>query len=215
MASIPLEPRVLSNQRLHWNRLDALSRVLSHALVILIFIVGVFFAHELGHALAAQFFGARVVMFNVLGMQWFPRLEWMPHLGFGGYVYWFAPVSLTNHRLIMMAGSNFTLLLAIGAALALNMLHLRGLLRTALAVMSFYFLDSVIHVLPIVGLIPPGWNSRFTRTFSEAYFAALGLGISSQVYLATIFILAALILVMFARGLVRSRGQATNDTSFA
>ena len=214
MASTTYEPRVLPNQ-LSNARLAAFARLVPHALVMIIFMVGIFFAHELGHALAAQFFGARVVMFNVLGMQWFPQLEWMPHLGFGGYVYWFAPVSLTNHRLIMMAGSNFTMLLAIGAALALNVSSVRGLLRTTLAVMSFYFFDSVVHVLPIIGLIPPGWNSRFTRTFSEAYFAALGLGIPSQVYLAAIFILTALILVLLVRGLVRSRSQATPDKSFA
>lgn len=214
MASTTYEPRVLPNQ-LSSARLVAFARIVPHALVMIIFMVGIFFAHELGHALAAQFFGARVVMFNVLGMQWFPQLEWMPHLGFGGYVYWFAPVSLTNHRLIMMAGSNFTLLLSVGAALALNVSSARGLLRTALAVMSFYFFDSVVHVLPIIGLIPPGWNSRFTRTFSEAYFAALGLGIPSQVYLAAIFILTVLILVLLVRGLVRSRSQATHDKSFA
>jgi hypothetical protein len=40
-----------------------------HALVILVFVVGAFFAHEFGHALVAQFFGARSVTFHGLGMQ--------------------------------------------------------------------------------------------------------------------------------------------------
>lgn len=208
MASIPLEPRVLANQRLHWNRLETLWQILPHALVILIFSVGAFFAHELGHALVAQFFGARVVMFNVLGMQWYPKLEWMPQFGFGGYVYWFAPVNLTNHRLIMLSGSTTMLLVSIAAVSALSLLPLRAWTRTACIVMSLYFLDGLFKILPVLGWMPLGWNSRFTRSFSEAYFAAVGLGISREMYIAAIFVSSALILILLARALTRSRTTA-------
>ncbi len=204
VSSTTVTPRITLPPKLaRLNFIAPLGRILPHLLVILLVAVGMFFAHELGHAIVAQFFGARVVMFNVLGMQWFPQLEWMPQLGFGGYVYWFAPVSLTNHRLIVMAGSTFTLLLSVGAVMALNVLPIRGIARTALAVMALYFLDSLVKILPVLGWIPLGWNSRFTRSFSEAYFAAVGLGIPSQIYLAAIVLLSILNTIFLIRALRR------------
>lgn len=104
--------------------------------------VGIFFAHELGHALVALALGARIVAFNVLGIQWYPILAWIPQNGFGGYVVWYASPNLIVHRLIVMAGSMSTLLIALGAALALHRFAMRGLARTALIAFSFYFLVS-------------------------------------------------------------------------
>lgn len=201
MASTTFEPRVIGNQFVRAPRLAAFGQLVPHISVIVIMVIAALFAHELGHALVAQFFGARIVMFNVLGMQWYPKLEWMPHLGFGGYVYWFAPVNLTNHRLIVMAGSNFTMLIAVGAVITLNVTRVRGVTRTALAIMSLYFLDSLVHALPVLGILPLSWNTRFTRTFSEAYFAAIGLGMTREIYLGAIFALSALITIFLVRAL--------------
>jgi hypothetical protein len=187
MSSITLPSPQVKRGWLAFPKASAWSRGILYGIVSVIVVLGAFFAHELGHAIVAQIFGARIVMFNVLGMQWYPKLEWMPQLGFGGYVYWFAPVSQTNHRLIVMAGSTLTLFLSVIAVIGLNLFLVRGVVRFALAVVSLYFLDSLIKILPIVGLVPPGWNSRFTRSFSEAYFAAVGLGIPSQVYIGAIF----------------------------
>jgi hypothetical protein len=179
----------------------ALSRRLPNIGLGILLVFGAFFAHESGHAIAATLFGARVVMFNVLGMQWFPTLEWMPQLGFGGYVYWWAPPVRLTHWLIVMAGSNFTMLLAFGSVLWLNVFQPRGLARTALAVVSFYFLDSLIHIIPVLGLWRLGWNFRFARSFTEAHTAAVNMGIPSQVYVGAVFIASALILVLLIRGL--------------
>lgn len=201
MAWTIVEPRVLANQRWRAPHLAAFRRLSLHTFIIALCVVGALFAHEVGHALVAQLFGARIVLFNVLGIQWYPKLEWMPQFGFGGYVYWFAPVNLTNHRLIMMAGSNFTLLLAICAVAALNVRRVRGVWRTALAVVSLYFLDGVIHALPATGILPLAWSSRFTRSFSEAYFAAVGLGIPGPVYLGALLALGILILILLGRAL--------------
>lgn len=184
-----------------------MSRLLPHLAVSMSLVIGIFFAHESGHAIAATIFGARVVMFNVLGMQWFPSLEWMPELGFGGYVYWWAPPARETHWLIVMAGSNLTMLLAITAVLALNLFQPRGAARTALAVLSLYFLDSLIHVIPVLGLWRLGWNFRFTRSFSEAHTAAVNMGIPGEVYVSAVFVASTLILILLVRGLrAGSRG---------
>lgn len=187
MASIPLHSTRAARPFL-FSRAIPWRVAIEYAAVIVLFTMGAFFAHEFGHALVAQIFGARVVMFNVLGMQWYPTLEWMPQLGFGGYVYWWAPPDRTTHSLIVMAGSNFTILLALGAAVALNVFRPRGSVRVALGVMSFYFLDSLIKIFPVLGIIPRGWNYRFTRTFSEAYYAAVNLGFPSEIYIGAILV---------------------------
>ncbi len=201
MAFITLEPRVLLKQRVRAPRLGAPTRFLLHTLAVFAAVLGAFFAHEFGHALVAQLVGARVVMIHVLGFQWYPRVEWMPQIGFGGYVYWWAPVNLAIHRVIMMSGSTATLLLSLAAALVLNVVPLRGVTRTACIVVALYFLDSLIKIAPILGWIPTGWNSRFTATFSEAYFAARALGVSHELYVGTILIvsLAALLLITRAQ----------------
>lgn len=191
-AELPREPARL-------NLLFVCTRVTPHLLVALGVVIAACFAHELGHALAAQFFGARIVMFNVLGMQWIPKIEWMPQFGYGGYVYWFAPVNLTNHRLILMAGSTFTLLLALGAVATLNLFPHRGFTRTALIVMSLYFIDSLVKIFPALGWVPFGWSSRFTRSFSEAYFAAVALGIPNFVYIGGVVLLSVLITFFLVR----------------
>lgn len=206
MTSTIFEPHAISNKRLFPAPANTIWRMLPHGLVIVGCVLGVFFAHEIGHALVAHVFGARIVMFNVLGMQWYPKLEWVPELGLGGYVYWFAPVNgddfyRTNHRLIMMAGSNFTLLLAVGAVTTLYVTRLRGVWRTALAAIALYFLDSLLHALPATGLLPFGWSVRFTRSFSEAYFAAVGLGIPAQVYLGALVVVSILIPLLLWRAL--------------
>lgn len=185
------------------NLSKGLARATPHLIIALVVVVGALFAHELGHALVAQFFGARVVLFNVLGVQWFPTLEWMPQFGYGGYVYWFAPVNLTNHRLILMAGSTTTLFMSMLAVAALTTLRPRGLLRTAFAVMALYYLDSALRILPAVGFMPPGWSSRFTRTFSEAYFATIAFGIPSQLYIGAILLLSLLSTLLVVRALRR------------
>jgi hypothetical protein len=210
VATTLLQPRVAGSDTLKLRRLRVLALSFPHVLVAVALVTGALFAHELGHALAATLFGARVVMFNVLGMQWYPIMEWMPQLGFGGYVYWWAAPARTSHWLIVMAGSNFTMLLAITAVLALTLTRPRGLARTSLAVISLYFLDSMIHALPVLGVWRPAWNFRFSRSFSEAHTAAVNLGIPSQVYLAVVFILSAFILVLlfralFPRAFVRKR----------
>lgn len=200
MTSTTMEPRSTAKSS-GWTRAVEWRRIAVHAVVIFMSVVGLFFAHEIGHFLAALFFGARILMFNVLGMQWYPHPEWMPQLGFGGYVSWLAPLNSTNHRFILMAGSNFTMLLSITAVMILSTVRVRGLCRTALAVISLYSFDSVLHALPAVGVVPPGWSARFTVSFSEAYFAAVGLGMPGPVYLGAVIFLSILACVLLGRAL--------------
>ncbi len=175
----------------------------AHAIVIAGVAIGAFFAHELGHALVAQLLGARIAMFNVLGMQWYPRLEWMPEIGYGGYVYWFAPADRTIHWLIVLAGSTSTLLIACTAVIGLTLLPVRGLARTALAVLSLYFLDGFVHLLPVLGLNWLGNNSRFIKSFAEAYTAAVALGIPGAAYISFVLLTSALIVLLLARALFK------------
>lgn len=201
-------------------RLDVLPRALARAIaralvqivVIVLIALGISIAHEMGHALVATLFGARVVMFNVFGMQWYPTLEWMPELGFGGYVYWWAPPDRNLHWVIVMAGSNFTLLLALVSALSLNLISPRGLARTALVVMSLYALDSLAKIVVVLRLFPLGWNVRFTRSFSEAYYAALGLGITGEIYISIVVLLSVIIAWLLVRALRNPPPLAARDT---
>ena len=74
---------------------------------------------------------------------------------------------------------------------------------TALGVVSLYFLDSIIHLIPVLGRpsnVAPPW----VRSFSETYYALLDLGVPSDRYIAVVFILSAVILFMLVRGLRRA-----------
>lgn len=170
-------------------------RIAMHAFVILLCLVGLFFAHEFSHALAALALGGRILSLNVLGVQWIPALELRTEFGFGGYTAWLIPFNSVSTRLIVVAGSTGTLLIAMSAALALNLFRPRGLGRTALVALSLYFADSVIHILPVLGKTSnaaPPW----VRSFAEAHYALLDLGIRSEIYLTFVFASALLILAL-------------------
>jgi hypothetical protein len=179
-----------------------LKQWLAHAIVAIICGVGIFFAHELGHALTALLLGGSVQVFNVLGIQWYPKLLWMPQLGLGGFVIWTNPYNPVVPNLIIAAGSTSTLLLALCAALLGNVTRARGVARTACLTLSLYFLDSVIHLIPVLG-VTYYWATTRVRGFSEAYFAFADLGIPGPFYSAFVFIVTLVILLLDARALTR------------
>jgi hypothetical protein len=173
-----------------------------HSIVAMICGVGIFFAHELGHASAALLLGGNVQVFNVLGIQWYPKLLWMPQLGLGGFVIWTNPYNPVIPNLIIVAGSTGTLLLALGAALMGNVTRARGVARTACLTFSLYFLDSVIHLIPVLG-VTYYWATTRVRGFSEAYFAFADLGVPGPLYSAVVFSVTLVILLLDARALTR------------
>lgn len=206
MASISIRQDIsFQNRPIQQDRINA-AHLLPHLLVILSLTVFAFFAHELGHAIVAQLLGARVTMIHVLGFEWYPKIMWMPQVGFGGYVYWVEPftISLAMDKFILAAGSTTTLLVSIVAVLTLTFLPLRGLTRTAFFVLACYFLDSLVHLAPILGLVPPGWSTRFTGSFAEAYFAALEIGFSREMYIGMILLLSAFISILLVRVLLHT-----------
>jgi hypothetical protein len=179
-------------------------RCFAHAVLFAVCIVGMCFAHELSHAAAALGFGGRVLAINVLGAMWYPRFELTPEFGYGGYVAWQIPPSSLLTHLIVAAGSTGTLLIALSAALLLRGFHPRGTARTALTALSFYFADSIIHIIPVWGQTSnaaPPW----VRSFAEAHYALLDLGVRSEVYLAFVLTSTLLILILFVRSLPFAR----------
>jgi len=203
-VAFTVTPRAeLAAQAARLNLLTALARATPHLLVALVVVVGAFFAHEFGHALTALAFGGRILSLNVLGVQWIPAIQLKPEFGFGGYTAWLIPFNSVLTRVIVVAGSTATLLIAMSAALALNLFRPRGLGRTALIALSFYFADSVIHILPVLGKTSnaaPPW----VRSFAEAHYALLDLGVPSEFYLAFVFVCSALCLALLARALRHS-----------
>ena len=164
-----------------------------------------FFLHEVGHASMALVLGKQVTLFNVLGILWYPYLAWQPQMGFGGFVTLVGAPDLVQARLVLLAGSTFTLLIALAAALTLNLWAGRGYRRTALVAGSFYFLDSVIHLWPVAGLPLPPHNFRFVLSFSEAYYAAVDLGIPSALYISVVGMTSVTILLLLIRSARRMK----------
>jgi hypothetical protein len=175
-----------------------------------VFVVGVF-AHEAGHALAALALGARITSFNVLGIQWFPALAWRPQLGFLGWVAWFGSLSPAENRLVLVAGSLTTLLLAVAAAYSLHRFRPQGLARWTAIMFSLYWLDGVVHLLPIFGVRAPLTTPRTMRSFAEAYFAVTELGLPGPLYIAFVALMAGLCCTLLVRSLRLSSLGQTHD----
>ncbi len=167
-------------------------------------VVASFFAHEASHALAALALGGRILSMNVLGIQWIPSIQLATDFGFGGYTTWLIPFNAVSTRLIVAAGSTGTLAIALLAAVSLNLFRARGITRTALIALSFYFADSIIHLIPVLGTTSnaaPPW----VRSFAEAHYALLDLGVKSQVYFIFVFASTLIILALLIRSLYHSR----------
>ncbi|HZQ09051.1 MAG TPA: hypothetical protein VFD70_20910 [Anaerolineae bacterium] len=179
-------------------------RWFAHALLVLICIIAIFFLHELSHAAVVLAFGGRVIAINVLGIQWFPFFRYTPQYGYGGYVAWLIPPDSLRTHLIVVAGSTGTLLIAFCAAISLNAFRPRGLIRTALIALSFYIADSLFHIIPVLH-IPSNAAPPWVRSFSEAYFALVDLGVPGQDYVLLVFLSTAVILGLLALALIRTR----------
>lgn len=181
-------------------------RWLAHSAVLALCIVGIFFAHEFSHAVTALAFGGRILSMNILGVQWIPSIQLATDFGFGGYTTWLIAFNSVTTRIIVVAGSTGTLLIAMLAALALNVFRVRGLMTTALAALSLYCTDSIVHIIPVLGRTSnsaPPW----VRSFSEAYYALLDLGVPGIVYIGTVLVVTVAILALLARGVLRARGM--------
>jgi len=177
---------------------------LAHALIVVVCFIAIFFLHELSHAAIVLAFGGRVIAINVLGVQWFPFFRYTPQYGYGGYVAWLiAPDSLRTH-LIVVAGSMGTLLIAFCASISLNTFRPRGLIRTALIAFSFYIADSLFHIVPVLH-VPSNAAPPWVRSFSEAYFALVDLGVPGQYYIVLVFLSTAVILGLLVLSLIRTR----------
>jgi hypothetical protein len=175
---------------------------LAHGIVVLLGLTAIFFIHEMNHAALAILLGGRVLSFNVLGAQWFPRFIWMPQFGFGGFVFWSTPFSLTAPNMILAAGSTGTLMISVCASLLLSALPWRGIARTLLIVLSLYFLDSVIHLIPVIG-VSYYWAPMNVRSFSEAFFAFADLGVPGPVYKGGVVLISLLDIGLVVRALRR------------
>jgi hypothetical protein len=105
-------------------------------------------------------------------------------------------------RLIFLSGSIGNLIAALNAVLCVTLLPVRGLTRVALLTISFYFLDCLIHLIPILGVRQRGLGFLFTRSFAEAYYAAIAMGVPHNVYLALVFGASTLIVGLWLRALV-------------
>lgn len=171
-----------------------------HLVLAALALGSVFFLHELSHAAAVAAFRGRVLAINVLGVQWYPQVRVIPEVGLGGYVAWALPPNPLLNQLVVVAGSTGTLLIALSAALLLKFLRPTGFLRTLLLALSFLFLDSVVHLLPVLGgasnAAPPA-----VRSFAESYYALLNLGVPGSWYIAAVVVTCALILALVAASL--------------
>jgi hypothetical protein len=183
-------------------RFNLIVRLFIHAFVVALCVLAAFFAHEMGHVAATLLLGGRVLNINVLGAQWYPRFVWMPQLGFGGYVVWLLRPDNLIPRVVLLSGSTGTLLIAVAAAVSLNLIRVQGVRRTALVVISLYFADSVIHIIPVLG-VTYYWAPLSVRGFSEAYFALADLGVPGSVYIAFVGIISLLIVTLMIRALTR------------
>ena len=129
-------------------------------------------------------------------------LRWVPEYGFGGFVGWTVPLSATIPLYVLAAGSTSTLLISILAVLGLTLLHPRGLLRTALIVLSFYFIDSILHIIPVLG-VNYYWAPMNVRSLSETFFALADLGVPGSAYIFFLAITSTTIVLLLIRKLSR------------
>jgi len=171
-----------------------------HAAILIIGLGSVLFLHELSHAAAVLAFRGRVLAINVLGIQWYPQVRIIPGVGLGGYVAWTLPPNPLLNQLVVVAGSTGTLILALVAALLLVLVHPTGYIRTLLFALTFLFLDSIFHLLPVFGgasnAAPPA-----VRSFAESYYALLNLGVPGAWYVTAVLTTSALIVVLVALSL--------------
>ncbi len=213
MSTLPREialPIDQTNQGIVLVRTRQISfgKIFVHGFAVLVFVIAAFFAHELGHAVVALLLGGHVQMINVLGIEWYPKLTWMPQFGFGGFVSWTNPYNPIVPNLIVIAGSTSTLLIAFAAALALNFRCARGVLRTGLFVLSLYFLDSLIHIIPVLNT-KYYWAPLETRAFAEAYYGFINLGVPGSLYINSVFIIIGIVFVLDLRALGRFAQAST------
>jgi len=142
--------------------------------------------HEAGHGLAAIAF-ARVVRLNVLGVQLYPALGWDLQPGYWGCIWWQGHLTPNQRAWELLSGNLATLTVSV-AALPLYLCRpWRGLARTALLILSLFFLDALLHTLPTFGLpMYLFFGRRDTETVSEGYQAAVALGLPGWVFQATV-----------------------------
>lgn len=89
------------------------------------------------------------------------------------------------------------------AVLVLNLTRAQGIQRTALIVMSLYFLDALLHVLPLFGLSIPIFGQRSAASIGETYYKLMQLGIPGPLYLGIVIAASAFVIVMLVRAVRR------------
>jgi hypothetical protein len=156
--------------------------------------------HEAGHGLVAIFFGARVVRLNVLGVQIYPSLAWDFQMGCFGRVWWQGQLTSGQRAWVLLAGNLATMAVSFVALLVLLWRQFRGLTRTALLTLSFFFLDTLAHTLPTFGLpMYVLFGRRDVESISEGYLAAMSLGVPGWAFQMAVVGYAMLAVVLVGR----------------
>ncbi len=157
-------------------------------IVVLLFVVGILI-HEGGHGVLAIAFGARVTRMEVMGLTLWPTLSLSPMDGYWGRIWWQGELSFAQQKWVAIGGNLATILVSTVAIVAWAALERResrpppAWARTALAVLSLFFLDTLVHTLPAWGLpMYLFFGRRDPSTVSEAYLAAVALGCPGEVF---------------------------------
>lgn len=177
-----------------------------------LFVLGAL-AHEAGHGLAATLFGARLVRLNVLGVQLYPALAWDFQPGYFGRIWWQGQLTPGQRAWELLAGNLATMAVSAAALPLYLRLHPRGLAHTALLTLSLFFLDTLAHTLPTLGLpMYLFFGRRSVEAVSEGYLAAVALGAPGWAFQAAIIGYALLAAALIGRRLWSKRPRKqTNE----
>jgi hypothetical protein len=172
------------------------ARSLPHlALAGLLFAFGVFL-HELGHGIAATLLGVRIVRINVVGVDIWPDFRLNLEHGYWGRIWWRGTLTPVESAWVGLSGNLATMSASL-AALPLLLYLPRGapasgqrgqiprrpFVRTALVVLSLYFMDTLLHTLPTLGLpMYVLFGRRDPASVSEGYLSAQTLGCPGPVF---------------------------------
>ncbi len=162
---------------------------MSLTIAALLFIGGVIL-HEAGHAVAAVLLGAQIVRVNVIGLDVWPAFRLNVQPGYWGRIWWQGQLAPPQRAWVSLSGNLATLavsLVALPVFLTLSapahtparegQVYRVPCGQTALAMLSLFFLDSLLHTLPTLGLpIYLFFGRRDPATGSEGYLAATALG---------------------------------------
>lgn len=168
----------------------ALRWIVGIALIFLLVMWAGTLVHEVGHALVAMAYGARVTEMNVVGLTLFPKLRVHYELGRFGYVAFDRGLPFRQDTIMRMAGSLSTLALALTAQITLWLGPLRQTgPRLLVTGFCFSWLDLFLHTtLAVVGWKP--------MAYAEAYNALMAIGAPDWLVVSAVIGVSALLLAL-------------------